>query len=341
MAQTSAAVAPEVRQHLEELIGIAQRHSIHRQRIDWSAYRIEVWKAGRGARTLPQAERAILRALELLEDGHSSYQPANPRPAPNPGEWFGASRGFTIRPLPGDSATRPFPPDGGRARQPPPPARLSAFAPCPRPRAITPAIPPGIGYVRVPGSEGGSERFAEAIQQQIRRADQEEPRGWIVDLRGNTGGNMWPMLLGIGPILGEGVAGSFVDPDGPRSKWGYRAGAVKLSGDSVLALKAPYALKRRPTRVAVLMDGATVSSGEALVVAFRGRGGTRFFGQPTCGRSTANRPFRLSNGAVLFLTVSRLADRTGRVYEGRLVPDELTEGDETVRRAVGWLLSPQ
>jgi carboxyl-terminal processing protease len=25
--------------------------------------------------------------------------------------------------------------------------------------------------------------------------------GWIVDLRSNTGGNMWPMIVGIGPLL--------------------------------------------------------------------------------------------------------------------------------------------
>lgn len=338
-AQNRSSVAPEVQQHLEEIIRIARQHSIHRRRIDWSAYRLEVFKAAQGAQNLRQAEAAVLRALELLADGHSFYQAANPWSVPSPREWFGASRGYMIRPLLGDSSARLFPFAGERARRLPPPARLYPFAPCPHPQANSPAIPPGIGYVQIRGSEGGSVELAEAIQQQIRRADREQLRGWIVDLRGNTGGNMWPMLLGIGPILGEGLAGFFVDPDGSRSSWGYKAGAVGLNGDSVLALNPPYALKREATRVAVLMDGATVSSGEVMVVAFRGRNGTRLFGQPTCGRSTANRPFRLSNGATLFLTVSHLADRTGRVYEGRLEPDELTEGKETVRRAIEWLLS--
>jgi C-terminal processing protease CtpA/Prc len=35
--------------------------------------------------------------------------------------------------------------------------------------------------------------------------DQGNLAGWIVDLRNNGGGNMWPMLTGIGSILGEGV----------------------------------------------------------------------------------------------------------------------------------------
>jgi len=39
-------------------------------------------------------------------------------------------------------------------------------------------------------------------------ADRDDLIGWIVDLRGNGGGNMWPMLAGVGPVLGEGVVGS-------------------------------------------------------------------------------------------------------------------------------------
>ena len=61
--------------------------------------------------------------------------------------------------------------------------------------------------------------FADAIQAAIRQADRAELAGWIVDLRGNTGGNMWPMLAGFGPVLGEGTAGFFIDPDGVGVPW--------------------------------------------------------------------------------------------------------------------------
>ena len=30
------------------------------------------------------------------------------------------------------------------------------------------------------------------------------------DLRGNIGGNMWPMIAGVGPILGDGIIGWIV-----------------------------------------------------------------------------------------------------------------------------------
>ena len=35
-------------------------------------------------------------------------------------------------------------------------------------------------------------------------------KGWIVDLRGNFGGNMWPMLLSVEPLIGNGTLGYFV-----------------------------------------------------------------------------------------------------------------------------------
>jgi len=40
------------------------------------------------------------------------------------------------------------------------------------------------------------------------------PAGWIIDLRGNSGGNMYPMLAGLSSLLGEGVLGYDVYPDG-------------------------------------------------------------------------------------------------------------------------------
>jgi hypothetical protein len=53
-----------------------------------------------------------------------------------------------------------------------------------------------------------------------------------------------------------------------------------------------------------LTGPVTASSGEAIVVAFRGRPQTRSFGEPTDGVPTANDTFPLSDGALLVLTVA-------------------------------------
>ncbi len=52
-------------------------------------------------------------------------------------------------------------------------------------------------------------KFASLLQREIKELDQNEIDNWIIDLRGNTGGNMYPMYLGLSPILGEGIGGYF------------------------------------------------------------------------------------------------------------------------------------
>ena len=149
---------------------------------------------------------------------------------------------------------------------------------------------------------------------------------------------MWPMLAGVGPVLGEGTAGHFIDAAGAASVWAYRDGMSWLAGVPLERADAPYRLRRESPRVAVLQDAGTASSGEAIVIAFRQRPDTRFFGTPTCGLSTANQSFPMSDGAILGLTVSVMADRTRVPYGAQVVPDEVVaDPGEAEQRAVAWL----
>ncbi|WP_374191873.1 hypothetical protein [Spirosoma foliorum] len=54
------------------------------------------------------------------------------------------------------------------------------------------------------GTGSAETSFTQAIQDQIKADDSDSIGGWLVDLRGNTGGNMWSMLAGIGPIWVKG-----------------------------------------------------------------------------------------------------------------------------------------
>src|SRR5262249_9604085 len=74
-----------------------------------------------------------------------------------------------------------------------------------------------VGYVPIPESRGldslAIRQYAIDFQDRLRTLAEQVHCGWVVDLRGNTGGNMWPMLAGIGPVLGDGLAGTFVSTD--------------------------------------------------------------------------------------------------------------------------------
>lgn len=201
-------------------------------------------------------------------------------------------------------------------------------------------LPAHAGDGMVPGVGGYAALAHEAL------AGHADACGWVVDLRLNTGGNMWPMLAAAAPLLGEGELGAFALKGGERWAWTYQGGTLRADGVAMAAAPDAPALLPSPP-VAVLTSGLTASAGEALVVAFRGRPGARSFGEATAGVPTVNRTFPLPDGATLFLTVGRFADRAGRVYEDPLRPDvELAvaweafgaPGDPLLLAASGWLL---
>jgi hypothetical protein len=289
-----------VRDHLDEVIRTAQANAIHRERIDWVGFRSRVIEAGRGAETIAETGPAISLALDLLDDQHSTFT--------------SASGARLVK---------------RNTRQ------------CEAPVAAAPVLPPDIGYVRVgsfSGSGTAATAFADTVQQQIRAIDRPNLTGWIVDLRGNGGGNMYPMVAGVGPILGDGLAGYFIDPNGATVSWGFLNGAARYGSSDAQRTTSSYTLLRPDPRVAVLTDQRVASSGEAVAISFRARRGTRSFGTPTCGLSTSNRGFPLSDGSLLNMTVGVMADRTRQPYGHAIAPDEtIYDADVLVRRAIAWL----
>jgi Peptidase family S41 len=196
-----------------------------------------------------------------------------------------------------------------------------------------------VGYVRIPRYAGfdptAIREYAQRLQAQIGQMAAQGACSWVVDLRENTGGNMWPMLAGLGPLLGEGAAGGFATPDS-LVQWGYRRGAAWSGRSTQVRLSRPVTLTPLPP-VAVLTDSQTASSGEAIAIAFRGRPRTRSFGRPTRGLSTGNQGFTLPDGSMLFLTTVVDVDRTGQRYGGTVLPDERATTDSALHLATAWL----
>jgi hypothetical protein len=149
----SATISAVARGYLEEVVAVMQRSSIKRLTIDWNTFRTRVLSDASTAQTIGDTYPAIRTALTLLGDGHSSFRTA---------------AGTTI------------------------------FVPtrsCSGSQVAAPTLPDTIGYVYVGtfGSGDAAIERASQIQSAIRSADRETTTSWIVDLRSNGGGNMWPM----------------------------------------------------------------------------------------------------------------------------------------------------
>jgi hypothetical protein len=285
--------------YLEEMVRTMQAESANSRAIDWARFRADVLAAG-APQTVQEAYPAIELALRSLNDFESHYV---------------SRTGRLLGPSPEPSCTSS--------------------------PATTSSLPETIGYVKVNGCpcEGpAANEYAETLQKAIRMADRPGLIGWIVDLREDGGGNMWPMMAGLGPILGEGIMGWIVYNNREYERE-YRGGAALSLGDAFARVASPYTLLEPAPRVAVLTGGGTNSAGEAIVVWFKGRPDTRSFGTPTCGHHhLLVGPFRLTDGGLLTLKNANNADRLKRPYAGPVAPDEtIAEPAEAISRAVRWL----
>ncbi|WP_165423595.1 S41 family peptidase [Ktedonosporobacter rubrisoli] len=209
-----------------------------------------------------------------------------------------------------------------------------------------------IGYVNLYGTTGNApQHYASQLQNLIKRLDTQPTCGWIIDLRLNTGGNIYPMLQGLGPILGAGSnLLSYVGPNGKVNvSFGYRNGAILIKGSPasfVPPLVPAYQPKIAQPPVALLISGNTASSGEGVLMAFLGRPATRTFGETTAGLSSSNITYQLIDGALLNIMSDIGMDRSGKVYGSTIQPDEAvkidwshygTSQDPVIQRAERWL----
>jgi len=310
---TTELPAPEAQ---AQLLDMLEKESLYRDRVDWPVIRARLKAA--------QADPA--KAREVLQE-------ATGRSSGGHGLWISATQ------LHG-TAQRLERSNG-------------AAGPASGPIRPVEALDPRIGRVEIggyavmqgPAADQQMKERAQRWQAIIRDQDTGSRCGWIVDLRGNTGGNMWPMLLGAAPLLRttpgaiEDV-GSFATAEGP-SRWQLTPSSVRLGKRVRVDLGAPgYQLKHPGAPVAVLIGPRSASSGEASVLAFRGRPQTRSFGQPTAGLSTANEMRPLVDGSALLLTTSVMQDRKGGGDGLKIEPDQRTDGDAaTAAAAQAWLLA--
>jgi carboxyl-terminal processing protease len=289
-------LAEPAKETLDAAIAIVKENALRRSEVAWSTVEPHVRAYAAGSQTASDVYPAIRYLLSELGDHHSFLSPPSQTTAMRTGD-------------------------------------VQNLEPEVR------ATGNGVGYVKVPGYQGWEasslRTYTERFHQLLNAARESSECGWIVDLRQDGGGNMWPMLAGLKPFLGDAPLGTFESPSGSSPAWRAGAGVDVQPPASLAALESSW--------VAVLTGPRTASSGEAVTIAFRGRPRTRSFGLPTAGLSTANGTFPLPDGAAIFLTTAVEADRTGRRFGDKIEPDQRVDvepadvGDAAMEAATQWL----
>lgn len=312
--------APDVR---KTILNLLEQRALYRDRIDWPDARHQLQQASGSA----EADKILDQLIARSTANHGRWIRASSMPSSSGGMQRMASAEQLQRPEAASSSQK-----SGRTGHSDP-----------------------IGWISIPAFKQNSMApsevkdrqrltFARQLQSQLRKEDEHDRCGWIVDLRQNQGGNMWPMLVGVAPLLSTDpnnreVIGAFVG--GPeRQTWSIESGLVLLDERAPVALDTPaYVLRHPAPSVAVLIGSKTASSGEAVALAFRGRPATRSFGQASAGYSTANVPTPLPDGSILLLTGSVSVDRNFKGDGGKLQPDVSTSDSAATEAAARrWLM---
>jgi carboxyl-terminal processing protease len=199
--------------------------------------------------------------------------------------------------------------------------------------AITKAVGDRFGYIDLPGllgTEADQQSYAQSAHDAIRITERTPRCGWIVDVRRNRGGWVYPILAATAPLLGAGpetVMMGKVDAVPVTETWSYRNGEVLVNRPgtnppdySVFTVANAYAVTH-PIAVAVLTSGLTASAGEAVVLSYRGKAATRSFGQTTLGLTTFDVVGSLPDGALLLVSNAAMTDQSFAPQEGPIQPD--------------------
>lgn len=184
-------------------------------------------------------------------------------------------------------------------------------------------------------------KYIEAITKVIQEADKENAIGWVIDLRSNSGGNMWPMLLALRPFFTQETLGYFINGE-DASEWRYADRDIKIGWSSskkrFLNQDINYQLKYPPKKIAVLIGKRTSSSGEATAIALSSIKNMQYFGDHTSGYSTANQTIKMGVEEYLILTSSVMADHQKKEFwEGIQVDNVICDEQELLQRVVDWI----
>ncbi len=303
-------VSPDAVRYIDTALAVVRTHALDADTLNWAALRQQTLHRAGGARTSAETHEAV-QWLVTRVNRHSRLL--------LPNLWAEIERAVHEKP-------------------PEPTGQL---------------LRNGVAYLALPAFVSSDRALAldyvRSAHRLIGRLAPEATCGWILDLRGNTGGNFSPMLLAAGPLLGEGPAGFSRGGVINISVWGYAGGRGWVDFDTILALGRRDTVAPPQTgRVAVLMGARTASAAEGIVISFRGRPRAASFGASTAGLTTGNKGYRLADGAYMVVTETVLGDRLAREYGGRLQPDYRAGGfwgnnfadpaDITATAALEWLI---
>ncbi|SHJ27670.1 Peptidase family S41 [Mesonia phycicola] len=290
---------------IKQMIKKFENFSINKDSIKWDLFENKVWQSAKTSK-----DSAVITALILNGDKHSSY-------------YDQASKSYLYGKLDEEYKYEKVTPFQKQEN---------------------------IGYVKIETFINNRNSLEKTLEngvkyingniEKIKEQDSRKLKGWIIDLRENQGGNMWPMLISLTPFLEDGILGYFYVGK-KLDEWSKKENQIfdgsvnktnKFIGDPV-----NYKLKNDNLKIAVLINGNTASSGEATAIALMNNPNIKFFGSKSAGYTTSNKSISLKNNDLLILTSGVMTDYKKKKYWNGINPRIIiSNNSDLVKEITDW-----
>lgn len=269
-----------IQQYVSRALDIMKHKSVNKSKVNWEELsRITLDDASK-ARTIKETYPVLEKALRSLDDSHSKFYPEE------------VVRQYTL----GYKATgQEFPVIDSKMLE-------NRYA-----------------YISLPNigsfNKDDWNLYINTFYSKVNELQKQKPKGWIVDLRDNYGGMLYPMYAAAAPFFDRKNIVGTKDAEGSIEYFNYKDGKF-YEGSTASQLfqlkeKQPKLIK---TPVAVLVNKITGSSAEFITAAFVGQKNVKLIGVNTQGLTSGNQEYKLSDGSFLVLTIGNIVDRTGKEY---------------------------
>ncbi|WP_316804369.1 S41 family peptidase [Pedobacter nototheniae] len=313
-------MADSVKNFLDSSLNIIQKHALNSKKVNWEILRSQIYHKASGAKTYEDILPLYRYIFEQIDDHHGSLK------------FKGKTYGWNGKtPIIASEAIKKASKQYKEVR--------------------SEKIGSAIGYLLVPGNSDFRGQLMDSISKSIKNAiakvNDKNIKGWIIDLRVNDGGNMYPMIAGLTDFIGEGKVGGFINADNvPQGTWIIKDGTFYVDSIKVTNVKYEGYPLKKDIPIAVLIAGYTASSGEMTAISTIGRKKSILIGENSAGYTTTNLGFEINKDAGLNLAVDYPVDRNGEIYPVNLKPAILVEGgdnfeklteDKKITEAIKWL----
>ncbi len=314
--------ADSVKQYIDSSLVILKNNSLYSNNINWKKITKQVYSKAKLAKTKAETFDALKIAFHALNDKHAAYYQYNDQ--------------YRI--------------DNTELNN-----RISDSlkAAWKRGLKIDNRMVDDIAYISIPtlsiGKQVDIDKYANWIYEAVVKLNKKNPKGWIIDLRMNGGGNIRPMLAGLAMFFNEGIYTYYVDKNGVASdKSGFKNGDFVIDGKVQAEIKGKIKTIEN-SKIAVLIGPGTASSGEGVAIVFSQKKNVKLFGTNSAGLANSTNGFVFNNNQSYYLlSVAKIADKNKKIYPEIVKPQVYIAGDESfanlpndtaVKEAVKWIKS--